>query len=114
MNVFIPCFVLFEHISIFYFFFLSHFVVLSAEQRQRLAADQRRREYHEEQRNEFESHAEEENDGENSNHSAGGHIGSGSIIVFRDHSTQVTQVTGLRLTLAEPCRVLQNRFYKAN
>ncbi len=91
MNVFIPCFVLFEHISIFYFFFLSHFVVLSAEQRQRLAADQRRREYHEEQRNEFESYAEEENDGENSNHSAGGHIGSGSIIVFRDHSTQVTQ-----------------------
>lgn len=37
--------------------------VLAAEQRQILAADERKREFHEEKRNEFESYAEEENDG---------------------------------------------------
>lgn len=59
-----------------------------AEQRQRLAADERRRAYHEEQRNKFENYAEEEHDGENSNHSAGGHVGSGSISsVLRSFNT---------------------------
>nr|XP_057932458.1 unique cartilage matrix-associated protein [Doryrhamphus excisus] len=38
---------------------------LNAEQRQVLAADERRREFHEEKRNEFESHAEEDNDEQN-------------------------------------------------
>uniref|UniRef100_A0A3B3XJK8 Unique cartilage matrix-associated protein n=1 Tax=Poecilia mexicana TaxID=48701 RepID=A0A3B3XJK8_9TELE len=33
------------------------------EQRQVLAADERKREFHEEKRNEFESYAEEDNDG---------------------------------------------------
>lgn len=37
--------------------------VLAAEQRQILAADERKREFHEQKRNEFESYAEEENDG---------------------------------------------------
>uniref|UniRef100_A0A3P9NP84 Unique cartilage matrix-associated protein n=1 Tax=Poecilia reticulata TaxID=8081 RepID=A0A3P9NP84_POERE len=37
--------------------------VFAAEQRQVLAADERKREFHEEKRNEFESYAEEDNDG---------------------------------------------------
>ncbi|XP_014885689.1 putative cartilage matrix-associated protein isoform X2 [Poecilia latipinna] len=36
---------------------------INAEQRQVLAADERKREFHEEKRNEFESYAEEDNDG---------------------------------------------------
>lgn len=103
-------------LSIFLFLFplLSHFVVLLAEQRQRLAADERRREYHEEQRNEFESYAEEEHDGENSNHSPGGHFGSGRISsVLRSFNAKSLKQTGLRLNLAEPCRVLRNRVTKS-